>query len=289
MALYSNVWEDYELIDAGNFKKLERFGDVFLIRPEQQALWEPRMKNSEWEKVCHAEFISTSKKSGEWKKMKKVPNTWAINYNEKGKKLFDLQLELTKFKHIGVFPEQSANWSYIYESVKLFKEKPKILNLFAYTGASSLAAKSAGAEVTHVDSIRQVINWANINMKISKLDNIRWIVEDALKYVSREEKRGNIYQGIIMDPPTFGYGPKGEKWHLDQKINELIRSSLNILDKKRHFFILNTYSTGFSSIVLKNILNNYQKTDNLECGDLVTRAKSGISLPHGYIARFRKN
>ena len=288
MQLYSTKWDDYELIDAGGFRKLERFGKYYLIRPEQQAIWNQRLSEKKWKEYAHVEFVQTAKKTGKWEKFKSMPEKWNVGYKTLNNTSFKAQLELTKFKHIGIFPEQSSNWKYISELVPKLGNQAKVLNLFAYTGASSLAAKVAGADVTHVDSIRQVVSWSNNNMQLSGLENIRWVVEDALKFINRESKRGNIYQGIIMDPPTFGFGPKGEKWQLEQKLNQLLETALKILDKKNHFFIINTYSTGFSSIVLSNIISSYYQPDNLECGDLLTKAKSGVILPHGYIARFHK-
>ena len=164
--------------------------------------------------------------------------------------------------------------------------KPKFLNLFAYTGGASLAAKAAGADVTHVDSIKQVVSWAKENMDLSSLENIRWVVEDALKFVKREEKRGNKYNGIILDPPAFGHGPNGEKWKLEDNINEMIKGVLNILDEQEHFLILNAYSLGFSSLILENLLKQ-KAGKNLETGELYLAATSGNKLPLGVFGRFK--
>jgi 23S rRNA (cytosine1962-C5)-methyltransferase len=190
---------------------------------------------------------------------------------------------------VGVFPEQAVNWNYIAESISLLKtDKPKFLNLFAYTGGASLAARATGAETSHLDSIKQVVTWANENMQLSKLDNIRWIVEDALKFVRREVKRGNKYHGIILDPPAFGHGPTGEKWKLEDNINEMMKAVLELLDEQEHFLILNAYSLGFSSLILENLVSTNFKPSNLEIGELFLKDSFEKKLPLGAFARFRK-
>lgn len=280
---------DYELIDCGNFEKLERFGKVITIRPEPQAVWDKSLSEKEWEKQASLKFISKSSSSGEWKKLKPAQDQWRISYQfEKDKSAsFSLRLGLTAFKHVGVFPEQCSNWEYIFNSIKQLKTPtPKFLNLFAYTGGASLAAKAAGADVTHVDSIKQVVSWAKENQDISKLDNIRWVVEDALKFVKREEKRGNKYNGIILDPPAFGHGPNGEKWKLEDNINEMVKGVLNLLNDDEHFLILNAYSLGFSSLILDNLLQEKAKK-NLEIGELYLQATHGNKLPLGVFGRFK--
>ena len=202
-------WKDYELLDVGDFEKLERFGQYITIRPEPQAVWPKTWSNADWEKQAHVKFIPRSSSAGDWKKFKQMPDQWKIGYDLKSKKeLKNIQfrLGLTSFKHVGVFPEQAVNWDAIVSFLSGI-EKPKFLNLFAYTGGASLAARAAGADVTHVDSIKQVVTWANENMQLSNLDNIRWIVDDALKFVKKESRRGNLYHGIILDPPAYGHGP----------------------------------------------------------------------------------
>ena len=211
-------WKDYELIDSGNFEKLERFGPFIMARPEPKALWDKSLSDGEWNKLIHTRFKTGAgfgkagkEDSGTWERKRKMDDQWYIRYNGAQEGLnFSLRLGLTSFKHVGCFPEQSSNWEYIYKQTRALvekaeaegKPKPKVLNLFAYTGAASLAAKAAGADVTHLDSVRQVVTWARGNMEASRLDNIRWIVEDALKFARREAKRGNTYQGIILDPPA---------------------------------------------------------------------------------------
>ncbi|MEO6883052.1 MAG: class I SAM-dependent methyltransferase [Bacteroidia bacterium] len=275
-------WKDYELLDCGNFEKLERFGQYITIRPEPQAVWDKAWSNQEWEKKAHLLFMPKSSSAGEWKKLKPAPDQWTISYQQD----IRFRLGLTAFKHVGVFPEQGSNWDFIQQSVKKIQNPaPKVLNLFAYTGGASLAAKSAGADVTHVDSIKQVITWAKENMDLSGLRDIRWVVEDALKFVKREEKRGNKYNGIILDPPAFGHGPNGEKWKLEDHINEMMKSVLNILDPKEHFLILNAYSLGFSSIIIENLLKNNFPDSKKETGELFLQATSGVKLPLGVFGR----
>jgi len=284
-------WKDYELIDCGNFEKLERFGQYITIRPEPQAVWNRILSSKEWESKAHIKFVSQSSSSGSWQKFKSMPDRWNINYSLKGESALPaltFRLAQTSFKHVGVFPEQAENWDYIYDSVKMMSTpQPKVLNLFAYTGGASLAAKAAGADVTHVDSIKQVVSWARENMDHSKLNNIRWTVEDALKFVKREVKRGNKYNGIILDPPAYGHGPNGEKWKLEDNISEMMTHVLELLDEKEHFLILNAYSLGFSSLVIENMLKS-SASENLDTGELYLQATSGVKLPLGVYGRFRK-
>lgn len=279
---------DYELIDCGDFEKLERFGKVILIRPEPQAVWNKSLNEGEWNRLHHIKFKGKSATSGEWvKKQANLPDRWHIEFNNKHIE-FKLRLGLTSFKHVGVFPEQAVNWDFISQKLKnLTSKEPKFLNLFAYTGAASLAAKAAGADVTHVDSIKQVVSWANENQEISGLKDIRWVVEDALKFVKRELKRGKKYHGIILDPPAYGNGPNGEKWKLENNILEMVNDVVQLLDEKEHFLILNTYSLGFSSIIVENLLKNAKpNAKNLEVGELYLQATHGNKLPLGVFGRF---
>jgi 23S rRNA (cytosine1962-C5)-methyltransferase len=281
-------FKDYELIDVGGFEKLERFGQYITIRPEPQAVWDKTLNNSEWEKRAHVKFVPRSSSAGEWKKLKQMPDQWQMKYNiNDSDSTIRFRLGLTSFKHVGIFPEQASNWDFIYSSIKKISvPQPKVLNLFAYTGGASLAAKAAGADITHVDSIKQVVTWSKENMDLSELSNIRWVVEDALKFVKREEKRGNKYNGIILDPPAFGHGPNGEKWKLEDNINEMIAGVLNLLDDKEHFLILNAYSLGFSSLIIENLLKK-KAGKNLNIGELYLQATEGNKLPLGVFGRFR--
>lgn len=291
IALFTpQFWKDYELIDSGNFEKLERFGQFVTIRPEPQAIWDKGLSESEWMKKAHVKFVGTSSNSGKWQKLKQMPENWEIKYDHNGLKVH-FNLALTSFKHVGIFPEQADNWEYIYNSIKKIKgEQARFLNLFAYTGGASLAAKCAGADTTHVDSIKQVVSWANRNMVSSHLNDIRWVVEDAVKFVKREIKRGKTYHGIILDPPAFGHGPNGESWKLEKMINGLLKDVLQLLDPKQHFLILNTYSLGFSSLIVENMIRQDLKRMNfndskLTIGELYLQSSTEQTLPLGVIGR----
>ena len=265
-------WKDYELIDSGRGEKLERFGKYVLRRPEPKALWAPSLPENEWKRQSHVVFRpgagfgkAGKEDSGTWDKVRKMEDQWSIAYNgEQDPEThaasdlhIALRLGLTSFKHVGVFPEQAPNWEFIFrETLRLGRiakanglPAPKVLNLFAYTGAASLAAKAAGADVTHLDSVRQVVTWARENMERSGLDGVRWVVEDALKFAKREAKRGNRYQGIILDPPAYGHGPDGEKWKLDELLFDLLKNVSQILTPRDSFMVLNLYSNGYSAML----------------------------------------
>jgi 23S rRNA (cytosine1962-C5)-methyltransferase len=282
-------WSAYQLVDSGGFEKLEKFGKYFLRRPEPQAAWDKSMPESEWERTAHATFVKEkgSQEKGEWVVNKKMEDRWFMNYKTD---VLDLQfkLGLSSFKHVGIFPEQACNWDFIQEKIKVLPvETPKILNLFAYTGGASLAAKQAGADITHVDSIKQVISWSRENMEASGLNNIRWVVEDALKFVKREAKRGNKYNGIILDPPAYGRGPDGERWILEEQINELLKTVAEILDKENYFLILNMYSMGFSSLIVENLVKcSFKQEKNHEFGELFLEDSFQKKLPLGVFYRF---
>jgi 23S rRNA (cytosine1962-C5)-methyltransferase len=284
-------WKDYELIDCGDFEKLERFGNVVLIRPEPQAVWARQLPPADWQKLYHIKFKGRSATSGEWvRKNQAIPDRWFIEYKNP-EAAIKLRLALTSFKHVGVFPEQAVNWDYISKHVREFKTKqPKVLNLFAYTGGATLIAQAAGADTTHVDSIKQVVTWANENQELSGLNDVRWVVEDALKFVKRELKRGKKYNGIILDPPAYGNGPNGEKWKLEDQINEMMHDVVQLLDPEEHFLILNTYSLGFSSVIVENLIKGaFPAVKNLEIGELYLQASSGVKLPLGVFGKFFNN
>lgn len=284
---------DYELIDCGGFEKIERFGQYITIRPEPQALWDAKLSQKEWEKMAHVRFVAISSSSGSWKKLKEMPDRWTIDYplhslNLKNSNLktdtLRFRLALTSFKHVGIFPEQASNWEYIIESISKMKTpNPKILNLFAYTGGASLAAKAAGADVIHLDSVKQVVTWANANMELSNLNDIRWIVEDAMAFVKKEVRRGKKYNGIILDPPAYGHGTEGQKWKLEDMISEMLHNVLDLLEEEERFLILNTYSLGFSSLIVENLLG---KQKNLQSGELYLQSRTGFKLPLGVFGRF---
>ncbi|WP_291781732.1 class I SAM-dependent methyltransferase [Cecembia sp.] len=292
LSLCPKHWEDYELIDTGSFEKLERFGEFILSRPEPQAIWDKSLSDEEWKKLAHAHFAKekNNPEKGQWKELKKIPHNWQVNYqNPFGLKL-RLNLAMTSFKHIGLFPEQAVNWDYISDTLGQFPVKnPKVLNLFAYTGAASVAARAHGAEVTHLDSVKQVVTWSKHNMESSGLDGIRWIVDDAMKFIRREVRRGNTYHGIILDPPAYGRGPDGEKWILEEQINEMLKLCAQLLDPTHHFLILNMYSMSFSSIIAANLINsNFKEVNNAEHGELYLIDRHKKKLPLGIFFRFRK-
>ncbi|MBW7844738.1 MAG: class I SAM-dependent methyltransferase [Bacteroidia bacterium] len=280
-----STWKEYELIDCGDLEKLERFGQYILRRPEPQALWKKQYSEQEWQKLTDIKFTQKGSHAGVWTKNKNIADKWKLSYPLQEKQL-NFNLSLTSFKHIGIFPEQALNWEYIYAKTKLVANTPKVLNLFAYTGGASLAAKAAGADVTHVDSVKQVISWSKENMLASGLTDIRWVVEDALKFVKREVKRGNKYNGIILDPPAYGIGANGERWKLEDSINEILQDIALLLDKK-HFLVLNVYSLGLSPLILENLIKtNFNQSENLELGEVFLQAKSSVKLPLGILARF---
>ena len=291
-------FSDYELIDTGNFEKLERFGNYVIARPEPQAIWDKALSEKEWQKSAQAYFKrgrqnannDETSERGEWILKKGMPEQWFVNYNYKSMQL-KMRLGLTAFKHVGVFPEQAENWNYIFDMLQSFKgNEIDVLNLFAYTGAASLAAKAAGADVTHVDSVKQVISWSRENMEASRLNNIKWVVEDALKFVQREVRRGNKYNGIILDPPAYGHGPDGEKWILENSLNELIKLCSKLLKEKNIFFVLNMYSMGFSVLVPENILSSvFGSKIKIESGELCCFDRAGRKLPLVIFSRFNDN
>lgn len=273
----ASYWKDYELIDSGRGEKLERFGNYVLRRPEPKALWAPSLAESEWKRLSHVVFRpgagfgkAGKEDSGTWDRLRRMEDQWSISYNGEQDPVthaasdlhIALRLGLTSFKHVGVFPEQAPNWEFIYrETLRLGRickangmGAPKVLNLFAYTGAASLAAKAAGADVTHLDSVRQVVTWARENMERSGLDGVRWVVEDALKFARREAKRGNRYQGIILDPPAYGHGPDGEKWKLDELLFDLLKNVDQILSPRDSFMVLNLYSNGYSAMLGETVV-----------------------------------
>lgn len=293
-------WKDYELLDSGRGAKLERFGEYVLARPEPKALWDKSMTDAEWNRLAHTRFTpgagfgkAGKEDSGTWERLRNMPDQWWVRYN--GGPKFSLRLGLTSFKHVGVFPEQAANWDYIFKQTSDIAAKtgykPKVLNLFAYTGAASLAAKCAGADVTHLDSVRQVVTWAHGNQDRSGLDGIRWVVEDAMKFANREAKRGNLYQGIILDPPAYGHGPDGEKWKLDECLFDMMKTVGKILAPENSFLVLNLYSNGFSAILGETVVRQafgLAPDTVLESGELVLRDKFGKNLPLSIFVRLRR-
>ena len=299
----SDRWKDYELLDSGDGMKLERFGGYVLSRPEPKALWSKELSQKEWDSAAHVVFTpgagfgkAGKEDSGTWDRRKAMPDQWWIKYMlATGDSTMNLRLGLTSFKHVGVFPEQAANWEYIFrntsEIAASMDQRPKVLNLFAYTGAASLAARAAGADVTHLDSVRQVVTWAHENQDRSGLDGIRWVVEDAMKFAKREARRGNVYNGIILDPPAYGHGPDGEKWKLDECLFEMMRNVGQILAPENSFMVLNLYSNGFSAVLGETVVRQALglKADiPLDSGELAIKDKFGKVLPLSIFVRLRR-
>ena len=293
--MHPSSWKDYELIDSGNFEKLERFGKYTLIRPEPQAIWNTSLDEEQWKKSAHAKFVREQKDKfrfsddvkGGWSRSPGMPESWNIQYEHNDLKL-TLRLALTGFGHVGVFPEQGDNWNFIYKTITEWNtQRPRVLNLFAYTGAASVVARSAGADVTHCDASRPGLNWANHNMELNNLKDIRWVYEDAFKFVRREAKRGNRYNGIIMDPPPYGRGPEGEKWTLQEQLDELVSMSSALLEKKNSFFILSMYAVGLSALVGLNVAKGHFELKDPEYGEFFLKSKQGKDLPMGTFLRFK--
>ena len=248
--LVSNDWKDYRLIDAGNGEKLESWGNVILRRPDPWALW-THESTREWDKYS-AIYHRNEKGGGYWEKKKEIPEFWTINYKE-----LKFKVSPTGFKHTGLFPEQAANWDFIINKIENANRKIKVLNLFAYTGGATMASSYAGAvEVVHVDASLGMNEWAKENAKLSHLEHnkIRYICDDCLKFVEREKRRGNKYDAIIMDPPTYGRGPSKELWRFEDSLNKLIECSIDILSDKPLFFLINSYTKGITPEILKNVL-----------------------------------
>ena len=282
---------DYELIDSGDFEKLERFGRYVVRRPEPQAIWRRSLTEEEWRRLADASFLrdGRSEERGEWRLRSGMPSRWTVDYAYEGMRV-RMRLGLTSFKHVGRFPEQAANWNFIYDNCVRMRAEgrtPKVLNLFAYTGGATLAARAAGADTTHVDSVKQVVTWARENMEQSGLEGVRWIVEDALKFVQREVRRGNRYNGIILDPPAYGRGANGEKWILEDNIGEMLECCARLLEPRGAFLVLNLYSMGLSATLASTAVRQAFGTPfEDQFGELCFDARAGKRLHMGTCCRF---
>lgn len=284
--LLSNEWKDYECLDAGNGEKLERWGNIILRRPDPQSMWTVDNYDA-WKKV-DGFYHRSSKGGGNWEFFKKLPEYWTVTY-----KSLTFKVSPTNFKHTGLFPEQAANWDFMMNKIKNSKRKIKVLNLFAYTGAATMAVSSAGADVVQVDASRGMTDWAKENMRLSGLENnsIRFIVDDCLKFVEREFRRGNKYDAIVMDPPSYGRGPNNEVWKFEKNLYKLISESIKIMSDKPLFILINSYTTGISATVLENILKTTipfeGKITSGEIGLPITR--DNLILPCGIYGRWESN
>ena len=251
MRLTAKDWSNYELIDTGNGERLERWDKYIFIRPDPQILW-PRIKKSYLWNKPHARYFRSSEGGGRWDIYRKFPERWTVSYKE-----LSFYIKPTDFKHMGLFPEQLPNWLWIMEKVRNASRTPRILNLFAYTGGATVAAAFAGAEVCHVDSAKGMVRWAKDNLNVSGLGDrpVRFIVEDVMKFVMREARRNRQYDGIIMDPPSYGRGKSGETWKIEKFLLELIKDCMKVLSEEPLFFLINSYTAGYSPIVLENLLS----------------------------------
>lgn len=277
----SQRWQDYELIDTGEGMKLERWGDIVLSRPEPQAVW-PIADYSAWKKA-DAVYHRANTGGGSWEFKRKIPDSWQIAYSN-----LKFIVKPTGFKHTGLFPEQAANWDFMSEKIKNAGRKITVLNLFAYTGGATLACAKAGADVVHVDASKGVISWAKENAEISGLKdaNIRYIVDDCLKFVLREQRRGRKYDAIVMDPPSYGRGPDGQMFKFEDNIYELVESCIRLLSEQPLFVVLNSYTAGFAPQVTENILKCAIKSGTVESDNLGLISKNGLKLPCGAAARW---
>ena len=283
----ADQWKDYEVLDTSNGEKLERWGDYFLVRPDPQVLWDTPKKLRQWKKP-NGHYHRSRKGGGQWE-FSDLPKTWDIQYKE-----LKFHLQPFSFKHTGLFPEQAVNWDWFSDKIRKANRPVKVINLFAYTGGATLAAAAAGASVTHVDASKGMVNWAKENAQLSGLREkpIRWLVDDCVKFVEREIRRGNHYDGIIMDPPSYGRGPKGEIWKIEEKIYPFIELCTKILSDDPLFFLVNSYTAGLQPAVLTYMLETQVaakfggKVVSDEIGLPVSA--NGLVLPCGASGRWEK-
>ena len=284
----SNEWENYECLDAGNGEKLERWGNIILRRPDPQAMWSISFDDS-WKRI-DGFYHRSDKGGGYWDFKSKLPDYWTIDY-----KNLTFKVTPTYFKHTGLFPEQAVNWDFMMNKIKKSGRKIKVLNLFAYTGGATMACAKAGAEVVHVDASKGMVEWAKENMHLCDLDNayIRFIVDDCIKFVQREYRRGNKYDAIVMDPPSYGRGPNKEVWKFEKNMTFLLEECIKILSDEPLFLLINSYTTGISNMVLANMLKTMVlplysgKVESGEVGLKIT--KNDLVLPCGIYGRWECN
>ena len=284
--LLAKNWKDYELLDCGNGEKLERWGNVILLRPDPQIIWNNTNLLEKYNNI-DAVYHRSNKGGGYWENLKNPPKSWKINY-----KNLVFNIKQMGFKHTGLFPEQAVNWDWMINKIKSSKREIKVLNLFAYTGGATVSCLSAGASVCHVDSSKGMVSWAKENVASSKLNEkkVRYIIDDVNKFVAREIRRGNKYDAIIMDPPSYGRGAKGEVWQFENNIYDLVELCTKVLSDNPLFFLINSYTTGISSTVLANILNltvNKEHKGKIEAGEIgLPMENSKLILPCGIYGRW---
>ena len=277
----ANEWKDYEILDMASGKKLERWGKYILDRPDPQIVWLEKQNKEIWKKA-DAVYHRSNKGGGHWEELKRMPDRWTVNYKD-----LTFNIKQMGFKHTGLFPEQAVNWDYMINKIKSSNRKIKVLNLFAYTGGATVACAYAGADVVHVDSSKGMVAWAKENIVASNLEDryVRFIVDDCIKFVEREIRRGNKYDAIIMDPPSFGRGANGEVWNIEESLFKLIKLCEEVLSDNPLFFLINSYTTGLSGMVLENILNltvNKKHKGKVTSGEIGLPMKdSKLVLPAG--------
>ena len=283
----ANNWKDYEILDMADGEKLERWGNIILVRPDPQIIWKEKTFPNKWKKI-NARYNRSKTGGGSWDNTSNLPKAWQIKY-----KNLVFNIKPMGFKHTGLFPEQAVNWDWMIDKIKNEKREIKVLNLFAYTGGATVACLSAGASVCHVDSSKGMTAWAKENVVSSGLEkaNVRYIVDDVFKFVNREIRRGNKYDAIIMDPPSYGRGANGEVWKFEENIDELIKLCSKVLSDNPLFFLVNSYTTGISSTVIENILKMDLKLKHgkYSCGEIgLPMTDSKLTLPCGIFARWEK-
>ena len=287
MIKISNDWKDYRCLASGDGEKIESWGGIILRRPDPQIIWK-KSNNNIWNDY-DGYYHRSNRGGGSWEFSHKLEDSWTINY-----KNLKFKVKPTNFKHTGIFPEQAVNWDYIMNKVSKIKDREvRILNLFAYTGCATMAASKAGAdEVVHVDASKGMVEWAKENMHLCGLENnkIRFIVDDVIKFLEREKRRGRTYHGIIMDPPSYGRGPKGEVWRLEDNLRELLEKARDVLDEEYSFLLINSYTTGISPTSLDNILSLTFKNSNIETGEIgLPIEEDELVLPCGIYGRVTKD
>ena len=288
--LIANEWKDYEIIDASRGQKLERWKDVYLLRPDPQIVWDNGDLLEKYHSMINAVYYRSNKGGGHWENLRSTPGSWLVNYKD-----LTFNIKQMGFKHTGLFPEQAVNWDIMSEKIKNAGREIRVLNLFAYTGGATIACLKAGAHVTHVDSSRGMIDWCKENVKSSKVDEtkVRFLVDDCVKLVKREIRRGNKYDAIIMDPPSYGRGANGEVWDIEKNLNYLIELCMEILSDEPLFFLINSYTTGLSSHVLENILKltiDKKYSGKITCGEVGLPIKENdLVLPCGIYGRWESN
>ena len=286
----ANNWKDYEIIDASNGMKYERWKNIYLLRPDPQIIWDNGNLEEKYKGKMHAIYHRNNKGGGHWENLKTLPNNWLINYND-----LKFNIKQMGFKHTGLFPEQAYNWDFMRNKIKNSNRKIKVLNLFAYTGGATIACLSENAFVTHVDSSRGMVDWCKENVKSNNFqgENIRYLIDDVVKFVKREIRRGNKYDAIIMDPPSYGRGSNGEVWDIEKDLNNLIELCSEILSDKPLFFLINSYTTGLSSEVLRNLLTIHVEKKHhgkISCGEIGIPIKNNnLILPCGIYGRWEEN